>query len=89
MVIYHTDKAGQLWRFGVGCSYAQAGTFARLLRDISRVEVRRRGPVPRKRTATEKANAEFCARLERELLEALAARFPVPEEYEHKEIFAL
>lgn len=91
MVIYHIDKAGNGWRFNVpGCTKQQAGAFARCLRSISRIDVHRRGPQPLRRTATEKANAEFCANMERAILEALAERFPAtPDDYAKNEYFAL
>jgi len=91
MIIFHLDRAGNSWRFNVpDCTRSQAGAFARLLRDISRVEVPRPGPVSRRRTPTEKANAEFCAQVETVVLEALAARFPsTPEDYANNDFYAL
>lgn len=91
MVIYHIDRAGHGWRFNVpDCTKAQAGAFARVLRQISRIGVHRRGPQPLRRTPTEKANAEFCENMERAILETLAERFPAtPEDYAKNEYFAL
>lgn len=90
MIIYHIDRAGHGWRFNVpDCTKAQAGAFARLLRAVSRIEIRRRG-LSYKQTRTEQANAEFCENMERAILETLAERFPAaPEDYNKNEYFAL
>lgn len=90
MIIYHIDRAGHGWRFNVpDCTKAQAGAFARLLRAVSRIEIRRRG-LSYKQTPTEQANAEFCENMERAILETLAERFPAaPEDYNKNEYFAL
>lgn len=43
MLIYHIDRNGGRWVFNVpDCTKAQAGAFARVLRDISRINIRRR-----------------------------------------------
>ena len=90
MLIYHIDRNGGRWVFNVpDCTKAQAGAFARVLRDISRINIRRRG-LSYKQTPTEQANAEFCERMERAILDQLVARFPVPpEENKNPEYFAL
>ena len=91
MIIYHLDRNAHGWRFNIpDCSKAQAGAFARCLRAISNISVRRRGPNGWRRSPTEKANAEFCERMERELLELIAEKYGATEaDYNSNEYFAL
>ncbi len=91
MIIYHTDKGGNRWRFCMpGCTKKQAAAFARMLRGVSNTRVYRARATGYRETPAERRNAEFCARVERDILAALADKYPVTEHDERTEqIFGL
>lgn len=92
MIVYHLDRNGHGWRYNLpNCTREQAAAFARCLRSVSRIggDAHRRG-VGFRATPTESKHADWCANMERAILEALADRFPATEsDYQTNEFFAL
>lgn len=91
MIIYHVDKGGRRWRFGLpDCTKQQAAAFARTLRAVSNIRVYRQRAPGFRETPAERRNALFCERVEQGILNALAEQFPVMETDETKnEYFVL
>lgn len=91
MIVLHNDSDGRRWSFTLaGCSKPQAAAFARLLRAVTNTRVYKYRSPGLKETPTEQRNRHFCARIERDVLEALAAKYLTTEaDKETNEYFGL